>query len=78
MEVSNSGNLTNLQRELLKVFSVNLDEHQLIDIRGLLTKYFAEMATKEMDRLWDERSWTQETMNEWANEQMRSKKQRNE
>jgi len=74
MENSNSGALTNLQRELLKVFSVKLDENQLIDIRGLLTRYFAESATKEMDRLWDERGWTQETMNEWANEQNRTKK----
>jgi hypothetical protein len=75
MENSNAGNLTNLQRELLKVFSVGLDENQLIDIRALLTRYFAESATKEMDRLWDERGWTQETMKQWANEQQRTKKQ---
>ena len=75
MQMGNStvGSLTNLQRELLKVFSVDLNENQLIDIRALLTKYFAESATREMDRLWDERGWTQETMNEWANEQQRTK-----
>ncbi len=25
-----------------------------------------------MDRLWDEKGWTNETMKEWANERMRT------
>jgi hypothetical protein len=65
--------LTNLQLELLKIFSIPLQEEQIKEIRVLLCQYFADKVTEEMDRLWDERGWTQETMEEWANEHMRSK-----
>jgi hypothetical protein len=43
--------LTNLQQELLKTFRYNLTEAQLIEIRQLLSSYFAQMATAEMDKL---------------------------
>jgi hypothetical protein len=43
--------LSNLQLELLKVFSYQLNNQQLVDIKKLFTNYFAEQATKEMDAL---------------------------
>ncbi len=64
--------LTNLQLELLKIFSFNLPEEQLLEIKQLLVQYFAQKVDDEMDRLWEERGWTAETMREWANEHMRS------
>ena len=64
--------LTNLQLELLKVFSHELPEEQLLEIRQLLAKYFAQKVDEEMDRLGEERGWTEETMRQWANEHMRS------
>lgn len=64
--------LSNLQLELLKIFSHNLSDEQLTEIRNLLANYFLEKASDEMDRLWEERGWTEETMREWANEHMRS------
>lgn len=70
--MSTQKKLTNLQRELLKVFSYELSDEQLLEIRDLLSRYFAEKATEEMDRLWEERGWTDETMREWANEHMRT------
>lgn len=57
--------LTNLQLELLKLFSFNLTDNQLIEIRRLMANYFAEKASDEMDKLWDEKGWTNETMEEW-------------
>ena len=64
--------ITNLQRELMKVFSYEVSEEELEDIRDLLSNYFAEKATREMDRLWDERGWTNETMDEWLKEHRRT------
>jgi len=57
--------LTNLQLELLKIYSFNISDEQLSEIREILTQYFANKATTEMDRLWDENDWTNNTMNEW-------------
>jgi hypothetical protein len=67
-----TGVLTNLQLELLQMFQYSLEEKQLIEVKELLANYFAQKATEEMDRLWDENSWTEETMEEWGNEHMRT------
>ena len=68
-----TGKLTNLQVELLKVFQYDLEEHQLEEIRELLTKYFAQKATEEMDKLWEDNQWSEEMMKQWANEHLRTK-----
>lgn len=64
--------LTNLQLELLKVFSYQLNQQQLTDIKNLLANYFAEQATQEMDKLWEENNWDSNTMTTWANEHLRT------
>ncbi len=64
--------LTNLQLELLKVFSYQLNQQQLTDIKNLLANYFAEQATQEMDKLWEENNWDNNTMTNWANEHLRT------
>lgn len=60
--------LSNIQLELLKMFSTNIPDKQLLEIKDLLANYFAEKATEEMDRLWDERGWSNETMKQWVKE----------
>ena len=64
--------LTNLQLEILKIFTYDLPKEQLLEIRQLLAKYFAQKVDEEMNQLWEERGWTEETMREWANEHLRS------
>ncbi len=64
--------LTNLQLELLKVFSYQLNQQQLSDIKNLLANYFAQQATQEMDKLWEENNWDDNTMKSWANEHLRT------
>lgn len=64
--------LTNLQLELVKLFSYKVDENQVLEIKQLLSNYFADKATEEMDRLWDENNWSEETMKEWSNEHLRT------
>ena len=59
--------LTNLQLELLKLYSFDLSEEQLLEVKRLLANYFADKATDEMDKLWEEKGWTDETMDEWLN-----------
>ncbi len=65
--------LTDLQLELLKIFSIPLKEGQLKEIKALLSQYFAAQASEEMDRLWEEQGWSNETMREWAQGHMRTK-----
>lgn len=67
------GKLTNVQIELLKLFQYNLPEKQLVEIKNILAKYFAQSATEEMDRLWEENEWDNNTMRNWANEHNRKR-----
>ncbi|PWK23325.1 hypothetical protein LV89_03142 [Arcicella aurantiaca] len=67
-----SQKLTNLQLELIKLFSYKIAENQVLEIKQLLSNYFADKATEEMDRLWEENNWTEETMKEWSNEHLRT------
>lgn len=64
--------LTNLQLELLKIFSFDIPEKQLLEVKKLLSDYFLERARDEMDEMWDEKGWSEETMQQWLREHMRS------
>lgn len=67
MEVS-QGTLSNAQLELLKLFSRPMSDAELVELKTLLGKYYAKKVTEETDRLWDERGYTQETMDKWLEE----------
>ena len=64
--------LSNLQLELLKIFSRNISNEQLQEIKGILTRYFADKASDEFERLAEEKGWTAETYRQWSKEHMRT------
>lgn len=64
--------LTNLQIELVKLFAYQIPDNQLLEIKDLLAKYFAEAASKEMDKLWEENQWNDQTMEDWLTEHQRT------
>jgi len=57
--------LSNIQLELLKMYSHGVSDEQLKEIRGILVDYFLRKATEEADRLWNEKGWSNETMDDW-------------
>jgi len=71
--MESSSKLSNLQLELLKIFQYDLSDAQLLDIKQMLSKYFAEKSTQEMDKLWEEKGWSDKTMEDWSNQHLRSK-----
>jgi hypothetical protein len=62
-----SHSLSNLQQELLKLYSSDVTEADLLHIRRFLARYFAEKAIKEADKIWDERKYNAEKMDRWLN-----------
>lgn len=70
--MGNTSKLTNMQAEMLKLFSYDLSEEQLSEIKELLAAYFAKNATKEMDKLWASQNLSNDTMKEWSQEHMRT------
>ncbi len=62
-----SQKLSNLQLELLKLFAMGVSEKELRDIKRMLAKYFMEKTIEEANKVWDERGYTNELMDEWQN-----------
>lgn len=60
--------LSNVQEELLKLYSQNLSPEELKELKTVLGKYFAYKSTKEADKIWDNKKYSNETMDAWLNE----------
>ena len=71
--MSTAKKLTKIQLELLKLFSVDLSEEQFKEIKTLLTNYFADKVTSEMDKLFEDNKWGADQIEKWSNEHMRTK-----
>jgi len=63
--------LSNLQMELLKLYSYNVSENELKDIQKLLANYFSEKIDTEMNQLWESNNWNDETVESWKSENLR-------
>lgn len=74
MAAQNGSSLSNLQLELLKLYSYNVSDDQLREIRRLLADYFAQKIDAEMNQLWQEKTWSNETIEAWKTEHLRSSK----
>ena len=60
--------LSNIQLELLKLYSSNVSEADLLHIKQYLASYFASKAIDEADKVWDEKGFTNNTMDRWLSE----------
>lgn len=57
--------LTNVQQELLKAFAANLPEDDMKKIQDFILNLMYERLQDEADKLWEERGYTNETMDAW-------------
>ncbi|GAB3726794.1 hypothetical protein [Spirosoma lituiforme] len=64
--------LSNIQLELLKVFSRNVPDDDLKEIKALISNYFAHKAAQLADDAWNEDNLSEETMNKWRQTHLRT------
>ena len=64
--------MSNLQLELLKLYSTNIPEEQLLEIKRLLAAYFKGKIDEEMNQLWEKNNWSEDTISEWKNAHLRT------
>lgn len=50
------------QLEILKLFSRDLDDNDLIEIKKLIVSYLGNKISNMVDNVWDEKGWTNEDM----------------
>jgi len=46
---------SNLQLELLRLYAQNISDEELLQIRDMLARFFAERATKHTNQVWKEK-----------------------
>jgi hypothetical protein len=66
MAVQKSG-LSNIQLELLKLYANDIAENDLLAIRQLLARYFADKASDAMDQFSVDNNLSSQDMMVWAN-----------
>lgn len=71
-EIIPTGKFTKPQLELLRIFSKEMPDKVWEDLNNMISKYFMDLASTEMDRLFDEKGWGSEKIDEWAKEHMRT------
>jgi len=65
--------LTNAQLEILKAFSHQLSEKDLLDLRKILADFFAKKAITEANKAWDEKGWTDKDVDRLLNTKLRKR-----
>ncbi len=64
-----SNKLTNTQLEILKTFAYESQEEDLQDLKKVLVKFFADRIRKRTSKIWQEKNYTDQTMQDWLNDE---------
>jgi hypothetical protein len=67
-----SQKLSNLQLELLRLYTRPISEDDLMVIRTFLSDYFAKKAIQEANRVWDEQNWNEDKVQKLLNSHLRT------
>lgn len=60
------------QLELLSTMSSLNTEDDLVELKMALSRFFAERADREMERLWNDGTINEQTLESWSHEHMRT------
>ena len=63
-----SRTLSNVQMELIKLYSTDLECGDLMEVKKILANHFAQKAINEADNIWDQKEMSADTMEDWLNE----------
>ena len=59
---------TNIQTELLKLYSTNISEKDLLELKDVIAKFYAEKSINYANKSWEEKKLTNKDMDNWLNE----------
>jgi hypothetical protein len=64
--------LNSVQLHLLKMFSRPVNETDLLEIKSLLSNYYAKKVDEEADKLWSEKKMNQDSIKKLLNSHLRT------
>jgi hypothetical protein len=59
--------LSNIQEELLKLFSFDIPDAQLKELKKIISVFLLEKARDKADAIWDSKGYTEEKLQELLN-----------
>lgn len=54
--------LSNVQAELLKLFSAEIPENHLVELKKVIAKFLLDKARDKADAIWDEKGYSEEKL----------------
>ena len=69
-----SPRFSSVQLELLKLFSRDIPDAELLEIRRLIANFYAERAIAAADAVWEANGWTDADAERMLNTKMRASK----
>jgi len=64
--------LTNAQLEVVQLFSLNLSDEELQELKRILIVYKAARLLRKADEVWETNKWSQETMDQFLQSHLRT------
>ena len=64
--------LSNIQKELLKLYAHNISDDDLLEIKHLLASYFVQKIDTEMDNVFEQNNWDMGKIEEWKKSHLRT------
>ena len=61
--------LSNLQLEILKLYSTDLNKTDLKELKNQLAKFYAKKSIENANRIWKEKKLTNMDMDKWLNDE---------
>ncbi len=71
MQTASNLQFTNVQIELLKTFSHQIPDNELLELRKTLALFFAQRLITQADLVWDNQNWTDKLVDEMLHTKMR-------
>lgn len=56
--------LSNIQAELLKLFSADIPEKHLLELKSMMARFLLEKAQDKADIIWEEKGYTDQKLQE--------------
>ncbi|MEI8085691.1 MAG: hypothetical protein WCG93_05705 [Paludibacter sp.] len=60
--------LSNVQVELLKIYSTNISETEMKELKNLLAQFYAQKSIENANKSWKDKNLSNDIMDEWLNE----------
>lgn len=64
--------LTKPQLELLRMFSHKVDDNNWLEIKKMISDYFAKKVIDEANRVWDKQAWDSQKIDTLLNSHLRT------